>query len=420
MTFFVLILGCEGSAQVDPPGGGGDDPRRDTGVETAPGDTSPDPIDTSRQDTGPDTGDQPDDYDGLYQLERVIPIDITLSDEARRDLQRDPKEYVQGSVVVDGEAFGSVGIRLKGSGSFQTLSGKAAFKIDFNRYDPDQSYHGKGKFTLNNMLHDETQVHEAVAHAAFRAAGLPGARVGYAWVTVNGDDYGLYANVETYDRDFLDENFNNREGNLYEGGYPYYPDSYDHADFTRTEVKNFDLESGTDMDFEDLKAVVTALKASEATFDVELSTVVDLDQYARFQIMESWTGQWDGYAFASNNWRVYVDHGGTGLLYMVPSGLDYCFTTYYDPLDDARSPLGRDCQANPDCNARFADVMESTLDAVDNAGLEALMDETYALVRPYVDADPRNNINERNLDSKIETMREWIQGRSTKVRNWYR
>ncbi len=344
-------------------------------------------------------------------------IKIELSEDAMRLLRRTPKEYVEGNVVVDGERFDQVGVRLKGSGSFQDLNGKAAFKVDFNYYLPEQSYHGKGKITLNNMLHDETQVHEVVAYEVFRAAGHPAARVGYAWVSVNDEVYGLYSNVETPDRDYLDNNFGNRDGNLYEGGYPYYPDSWDHADFTTGETRHFELESGTEVDWADLQAVTDALNSGNV--EPNLSAVVDIDRYASFQIAEAWAGQWDGYAFASNNYRVFVDHGGTGLLYMVPTGLDYCFTDYGGALSNARSPLGRVCQADAACNAHFAAVLEGTLADIDGGGLEALMDEAYALVRPYIEEDPRAYVTVGNTDRSVEAMRTWIQTRSSKVQRWY-
>lgn len=412
----LLLLACV--AQLDPGGDSGNPGGNGGGGDSAdplPGDTS---DDSGGGDTA-DTGEPPDAYDALYTLDEVHTIDITLEKEALRALRTTPREYVEGTVVVDGEGFDRVGVRLKGSGSFQELTGKAAFKLDFNRFDQGQSYHGKGKFTLNNMTHDENQLHEVVAYAAFAAAGLASARVGYAWVTVNGEDYGLYSNVETFDRDYLERNFGNRDGNLYEGGYPGYPDSWDHADFSSGEVDNFQLESGSDVQWADLEAVVTAMQSPPETFDTNVGAVVDLDDYVRFQILESWAGQWDGYAFASNNFRVYVDHGGDEQLHMVATGLDYCFTDYGGRMFRASSPLGAQCQADPTCNARFGALIDDTMTKVDDAGLEALMDQAAALTRPYVEDDPRNYIDERNLDASIETMRTWLQTRSTKVRGWY-
>jgi hypothetical protein len=405
---FLPLAGCLATI----PDLGHDTGASDTGpgVSEIPGDTAP-PAD----DTG---GDPPDDYDAIFASDEVHLVDIELSEEALRTLRRAPKEYVEGGVAVDGVRYDRIGVRLKGSGSFQDLNGKAAFKLDFNKYIPEQSFHGKGKFTLNNMLHDSTQVHEVVAYAAFAAAGLPHARVGYAWVTVNGAEYGLYSNVETADRDYLDRNFGRRDGNLYEGGYPYYPDSWDHADFTAAEAEHFELESGTDVAWADVWGVVNALGAAE--MEPELSSVVDLDAYARFQIVEAWAGQWDGYAFASNNFRIYFDHGGTGLMYMVPTGLDYCFTSYGGRLARASSPLGKICQADAACQAHFTAVLDDTLDRIDASDLATLRAETSALIEPWIARDPRNYVDTNGaLDRELEAMDDWIATRSAQVRKWY-
>lgn len=408
--WFVLIA-CV-PTEIDVPGVTAPDPASDIDHDI-PGDTSTPPDDTGEE------PDDDDDYDGIYASDEVHNFDIELGEDALRALRRDPKLYVEGAVSVDGERFDSVGVRLKGSGSFQDLSGKAAFKIDFNAYVPEQSFHGKGKVTLNNMLHDATQVHEVVAYAAFAAAGLPHSRVGYAYVTVNGEDYGLYSNVETPDRDYLERNFGQREGNLYEGGYPYYPDSWDHADFTEAEVEHFELEVGTDVQWADVHAVVDALAAEE--LEGELSQVVDLDQYARFQIMEAWAGQWDGYAFASNNFRIYFDHGGTEKMSMMPTGLDYCFTSYGGRLSRASSPLGAICQADAECKAHFGAVLDETLAAVDGADLAALMHETSDFIKPWVERDPRNYVEVgSSLDAQLTDMEGWIETRSGTVSRWYK
>ncbi len=399
----LLLLACE-------PARPGVEPQAEVNEEL-PGDTSP-PTE--------DTGEEPaDDYDGIYSPTEVHLVDIELSDEAKRLLRRTPQEYVEGAVSVDGERFERVGVRLKGSGSFQDLNGKAAFKLDFNRFVPDQSFHGKGKLTLNNMLHDATQVHEVVAYAAFAAAGLPYSRVGYAWVTVNDVEYGLYSNVETADRDYMERHFGHREGNLYEGGYPYYPDSWNHADFTPAEAEYFQLESGSDVQWADVHSVITAMKADD--LDGELSKVVDLDQYVRFQLVEAWTGQWDGYAFASNNYRIYFDHGGTGLMSMVPTGLDYCFTSGESRLARASSPLGAACQGDEVCRARFTAMLDETLAKVDAAELTELMRTTSAFIEPWVSRDPRGYVNVgRTLDTDLRQMEEWVESRSAQVDTWYR
>ena len=78
---------------------------------------------------------------------------------------------------------------------------------------------GLKKMTLNNMAQDPSRLHEMLAYSLFRAAGVPSARSGYTFVTLNGQDYGLYSNVEAYDDVSLGKLFDGKVNHLYEGSY---------------------------------------------------------------------------------------------------------------------------------------------------------------------------------------------------------
>ena len=76
---------------------------------------------------------------------------------------------------------------------------KAAFKLKLAHTVKGQRFLGLKTLTLNNMVQDPSMVHELLAYEAFRAVGIPAPRTGYAFVRVNGADYGVYLNVETLD-----------------------------------------------------------------------------------------------------------------------------------------------------------------------------------------------------------------------------
>jgi spore coat protein CotH len=136
----------------------------------------------------------------LYEPADVAEIDLTLSDEARQALLSDPRTYVAATLelTVAGSAFGpkEVQVKLKGHGSFRPLDQKAAFRVKFSKTD---RLLGLKNLTLNNMVQDPSMVHETLGYELLRAAGVPAPRTGYAYVRVNGQGYGLYLNLETYD-----------------------------------------------------------------------------------------------------------------------------------------------------------------------------------------------------------------------------
>ncbi len=413
VTIFVL-LACRGPESAGGKSGGTFD-WYDTSIEGIPGDSGDTGDSADTDDTG---GTVHDSSDFLFLRDRVIEIAIEMDDDALNSLKRSPKEYVTANITIDGERLSDVGVRLKGSSSFRKLRQKSAFKVDVNRFDDEQDFYGLGKLTLNNMLNDETQLHEVCAYAAFAAAGLPHSRVGYAWVTVNDEPYGLYANVETPAKPWMERVFGTREGNLYEGGYPYYPESWDHADFSSDEAANFNLESGIDVANADTLAVAAEVQARGADWDTRVGALVDLDEYVRFQILEAWVGQWDGYAFASNNYRVYFPTDGTGMQ-MVPSGLDWTFTDYGSDWTQAAAPLGLRCQADATCRDRFAQGALDVTNAIEAADILTLLNTNAEMIRPYVEDDPRKELSINSLDNAQDLMRAWVSGRSAKVLKWY-
>lgn len=429
ILFFLAACPEPGPTNGETPNVGSDLPEHipgdiDEDPTNIPGDTdTAEPIDTSPDtdtDTGAEDGHSYSEADFLFGVDMVHTVDLTISDAGIKSLKRDYKTYVEAAVVIDGEAVDSVGVRLKGSGSYQTLDGKAAFKIDFNRFVDDQEFHGLPKMTLNNMTHDDAQVHELLSYKVFDMAGLPHNRVGYAWVTVNGEDYGLYSHVEMPCKGWMERNFDTRDGREYEGGYPRYPESYDHADFKASEAGNFDLEIGEDVANADVIAAADEVGAGGDDWDTRVDEVIDLDEYAAFQIGEAWVGQWDGYAFASasNNYRIFVDAEGDGRIRFLPSGFDW---TFYDYGNWGRSgsPVGRKCAQSTECAARLAAAAADFADKVDEDELEALHQEAWALIEPYVEADPRKVTNYNTIKRNQASVTSWIDGRSAEILELY-
>ena len=79
---------------------------------------------------------------------------------------------------------------------------------------------GLRKMTLNNMVQDPSMVHETLAYASFRAAGVPASRTGYAYVRLNDNDIGVYLDLENLDEIGLKRifgSFDDETQHLYEG-----------------------------------------------------------------------------------------------------------------------------------------------------------------------------------------------------------
>lgn len=126
-----------------------------------------------------------------------------------------------GTLTVDGKSY-RVGLRFKGNSAYSTAGRgpKRPFKIDFDRVDPAQRFHGLKALNLNNNALDPTQIREALAYSVFRALGVPASRTAFAEVTLtvpgryDREYLGLYTLIEEVDKSFLKERFGKANGLL--------------------------------------------------------------------------------------------------------------------------------------------------------------------------------------------------------------
>ena len=86
-----------------------------------------------------------------------------MSQAAIDSLYTDPYTYVEARLMFDGEIVQPVAVRIKGRlGSYRSIYGKPALKIDLNHYE-DQELYGLERLNLNNMVQDGSMTHEYIA-----------------------------------------------------------------------------------------------------------------------------------------------------------------------------------------------------------------------------------------------------------------
>ena len=175
----------------------------------------------------------------LFDTTRVHTIDIVMDDWDGFIETCENEEYAVCSVVIDGEAYNNVGIRAKGNTSLSTVSSmnsdRYSFKIEFDQYDNTKSYHGLDKLSLNNLIQDSTMMKDYLTYQMMGEFGAAAPMCSYAYITVNGEDWGLYLAVEAVEDSFLQRNYGNNYGELYK------PDSMGFGG-GRGNGKDFDMD----------------------------------------------------------------------------------------------------------------------------------------------------------------------------------
>ena len=155
----------------------------------------------------------------LFDNTRVHTVDIVMDDWDELIANATNEEYYAASVVIDGEAYKNVGIRAKGNTSLSTVasmdSERYSFKIEFDHYDSSKNYHGLDKLCLNNLIQDSTMMKDYLTYTLMNEFGVDSPLCSYVYITVNGEDWGLYLAVEGVEDSFLERNYGSDHGELY-------------------------------------------------------------------------------------------------------------------------------------------------------------------------------------------------------------
>lgn len=322
----------------------------------------------------------------LFDPLTLVDVDLSLSDATIDALNSDPYSYQSATLTmtVDGVVKGpfAVQLKLKGRwGSFRSLDGKSAFKIKIPS-GARASLFGLKKLTLNNMVQDPSKTHEAMTYRLFRAVGIAAPRTGYAEVSVNGQSYGLYLNLETPDSVMLPRWFDSTQ-HLLEGSY--------WTDVVPGNEGAFEVDEGSEVDFSDLTPFLE--NQNEALSDAEwwtgFKSLADEEQMTKMWAVEMFVGHWDGYAHTIWN-NYYIHSDSSDQWSMLPWGTDQ---TWSDRLDffatDGRAVLFRRCMAVVECTAMYTRALQEVSDEFGTLNLSEMADDIADVIDDSLIADPR-------------------------------
>ena len=117
-------------------------------------------------------------------------------------------------LTVDGVTYPSVGVRIRGNTSYTALPGgseKFSLKVETDFVDPEQEILGYDTFNFNNGFRDPTFSREVV-YNNYVAQFIPNPRANNIVLTLNGQNWGVYINVQQPDKRMLRDYFVNADG----------------------------------------------------------------------------------------------------------------------------------------------------------------------------------------------------------------
>jgi hypothetical protein len=317
----------------------------------------------------------------------VIPeLSLTIAPAEWASLLAAPDTYVPVTLTFDGRAYGPVGVHVKGMQSFEPIDQKPSLHINVDKFAAGAAFFNLSDITLNNMHSDPSMMHERIAYwAARQAGGIPASRANHAMLTVNGQLYGLYTNVETVKKRFLGRWFSDATGPLF---------SATDVDFQAMYIPFFELVAGPD-DRSMLSGIATAL-ATNSNPDTAMAVVAayaHMDEMIRFWATTAVIGQFDSFPYSEpgDDYFAYADPT-TRRLWFMPWGMDETFlSSDIDILGRMRAPVAVTCQASAPCKQKLVSAVWDVLAKAEALGWVAEQARVAAQIAPYVARDTRRH-----------------------------
>ncbi|MDP2423565.1 MAG: CotH kinase family protein [Bacteroidales bacterium] len=147
----------------------------------------------------------------LYDLGAIQKIEVYFS-QPNWDYQLDTAKHgADGYIIADwvkinGTHFNTVGVKYKGSSSYDSTYRKNPLHIELDNVIA-QSYQGIKDIKLSNCYADPSMIREVLSYYVL-GHYMIGPRANFAQVYINNNYIGLYSNTESIGKSFCSQNFN--------------------------------------------------------------------------------------------------------------------------------------------------------------------------------------------------------------------
>ena len=362
-----------------------------------------------------------------------------------------------------------VGVHRKGRYSWDPSNQKPPLKIKFTEFGGER-FLGLTRLTLNNAIQDPSMLRERMSYSVYRAAGVvaPMANNAKLYIRKNAaadyEYYGVYVNVQTLDRRFVESHFDEvggEVGNLYDTYNTHYYTDLDRADCRKqagtaagAQEALFELETNDALnDRSDLTALIDSVfkpgcsnsafctgsncccrptNWDQSNFVETVSAHLDLTALLRLMAAQALNTDWDGFAGTRNNYKLYHDLV-SDKFYVFPWGtdqtLDYQDKSYYPNWNYAlnHTNSNRDralfmtrCEDDPDdCYAKYLEQVAQVQAIYAGLPLRDWVDAWEAQIEDAVLADTHKNgfYDDAQFSHNVDAVRQYVETRAACVSN---
>jgi hypothetical protein len=238
---------------------------------------------------------------------------------------------VPATLTIDGRKLPGVGVHFRGMSSYFTVreGHKRSLNVSLDFVDPDQRFDGYKTLNLLNSHEDSSFLHP-ILYSEIARRYVPAPKANFVRVVINGENWGLYANVQQFDKKFLSENFGTEEGARWkvpgnpgaDGGLRYLGDDL------KPYEERFQLKSiGKGKKKDAWKALIELCRVLNQTpadkLEAALEPILDIDGALWFLALDDALVNGDGYWTRASDYNIYRDPKGK--FHFIPHDMNESF-----------------------------------------------------------------------------------------------
>lgn len=382
----------------------------------------------------------------IFDDSYVHRIDIQIDDWDKFLEEAPEEEYTECDVEIDGELFTSIGLRAKGNNSRRLVEeydlDRYSLKIEFDHFQEGNTYYGLDKMSLDSSFQDNSYLKNYITYDMMSFMGVPSPLCSYVWVTVNGEDWGLFLAVEEPEEAFARRNFGADHGMLYKPDYRSLEETNNDValKYTTDNPEDYDnifRHAKFDCTESDKQRLIQALKVLTEGQGTEVESAVNVDEVLRYFTVQVFVVNLDSYlGKTGHNYFLYEEDGVISIL---PWDYNLAFATYSlgmpDPVNDAglyvnypidtpaageimmNRPLYHNLMKTEEYFSLYHEYFNYFMDQYfENGYFEKKTAETIRMIAPYVEKDPTAFCSYEEFQDGVETFTKFCLLRAESVR----
>ncbi|MFO0917652.1 MAG: CotH kinase family protein [Planctomycetaceae bacterium] len=255
---------------------------------------------------------------------------------------------VPATLTVDGVEYPEIGVHFRGMSSYMMVPAgfKRSLNLSLDFVDAKQRLYGYKTLNLLNC-HEDPSCLSTVLYSQIARKHIPAPQANFVRVVINGEDWGVYVNVQQFNKEFLAENYDSAKGARWKvrgspgggGGLDYVGDKID--DYRRRyEIKSEDSEQS----WRKLVEFCRTLSETPAEeLPAAIEPILDVDSTLWFLALDNTLINNDGYWVRASDYSIFLD--SQEKFHVIPHDMNEAFQNAHPmgfgpPGGGPRSPRG--------------------------------------------------------------------------------